>query len=114
MLKIEGTSGFPRDIVPAARGDDHKDQTLEEMMEQFEKRMGELRRVIEAGGNYPPNKRPGFNRAGDTEEDTSHYHNNNNTANSGEEKDAGQAQDRRRTVEHGSGESYPNPNSEQD
>lgn len=97
MLKIEGTSG-PRDIVPA-RGDDHKDQTLEEMMEQFEKRMGELRRVIEAGGNYPL-KRPELNRAGDTED----------TANSGD-KDEGQAQDR--TAEHGSGESHRNPEQEE-
>jgi len=49
MLKIKGTSGLPRDIVSRDK-DGHGHQTLEEMMEQFEKRMDELRRVIEAGG----------------------------------------------------------------
>jgi hypothetical protein len=56
MLRIEGTAGFPRDIAPG-RGEDNRDHSLEEMMEQFEKRMGELRRVIEAGGGCPPNPR---------------------------------------------------------
>ncbi|KAK2803516.1 hypothetical protein FQN50_006951 [Emmonsiellopsis sp. PD_5] len=43
MLELEGTSGIRFDRSP--RG-----QSLEEMMGQFEKRMGELRLVIEAGG----------------------------------------------------------------
>ncbi|KAK2771439.1 hypothetical protein FQN53_004992 [Emmonsiellopsis sp. PD_33] len=43
MLEIEGTSGIRFDRSP--RG-----QSLEEMMGQFEKRMEELRLVIEAGG----------------------------------------------------------------
>ncbi|KAL1994453.1 hypothetical protein VTN49DRAFT_1923 [Thermomyces lanuginosus] len=50
MLRIEGTSCFPRDIHTTAKDNNDPSQTLEEMMEQFEKRMGELRRVIEAGG----------------------------------------------------------------
>jgi hypothetical protein len=50
MLRIEGTEGFPRDVA-SGKDRDAKSQTLEEMMEQFEKRMSELRRVIEAGGD---------------------------------------------------------------
>ncbi|QKX64558.1 uncharacterized protein TRUGW13939_11733 [Talaromyces rugulosus] len=50
MLRIEGTAGFPRDVA-SGKDRDAKSQTLEEMMEQFEKRMSELRRVIEAGGD---------------------------------------------------------------
>lgn len=51
MLRIEGTSCFPREIHTTAKDNHDTSQTLEEMMEQFEKRMGELRRVIEAGGH---------------------------------------------------------------
>ncbi|KAJ9316128.1 hypothetical protein C8Q69DRAFT_196528 [Paecilomyces variotii] len=60
MLKIEGTSGQPRE--PILRDRDSKDggQTLEEMMEQFEKRMGELRLVIEAGGGLPAHEGRGI------------------------------------------------------
>jgi hypothetical protein len=50
MLRIEGTAGFPRDVA-SGKDRDAKSQTLEEMMEQFEKRMSELRRVIETGGD---------------------------------------------------------------
>lgn len=78
MLRIEGTSGFPRDIAPG-RGEDNKDHTLEELMEQFEKRMGELRRVIEAGGNHLQ-RRPGLNRTGDMD-DVNPGSENNNAAN---------------------------------
>ncbi|KAL2001413.1 hypothetical protein VTN02DRAFT_1794 [Thermoascus thermophilus] len=55
MLKIKGTAGLPRDRIVR----DRDGQTLEEMMEQFEKRMDELRRVIEAGGHVPPAAGPG-------------------------------------------------------
>lgn len=50
MLKIKGTAGLPRDKLVR----DRDGQTLEEMMEQFEKRMDELRRVIEVGGHVQP------------------------------------------------------------
>lgn len=53
MLRIEGTAGFPRDVT-TGKDRDAQSQTLEEMMEQFEKRMSELRRVIEAGGDRNP------------------------------------------------------------
>ncbi|KAL1961646.1 hypothetical protein VTN77DRAFT_1361 [Rasamsonia byssochlamydoides] len=105
MLKIEGTSGFPRDIAPA-RGEDNKDQTLEEMMEQFEKRMGELRRVIEAGGDYPP-RRPGLSRAGDTE-DTGHGSDNN----AADIRERGEEQTHDEAVELAPGGSHPHPKQE--
>lgn len=46
MLKILGTSGLPPSNLV---GKDKGSQRLEEMMDQFSKRMKELRRVIEAG-----------------------------------------------------------------
>lgn len=52
MLRIEGTGGYARDI-PVGK-DKEGQQTLEEMMEQFDKRMAELRRVIETSGDYAP------------------------------------------------------------
>ncbi|OKL63037.1 hypothetical protein UA08_01219 [Talaromyces atroroseus] len=52
MLRIHGTAGFPRDIAPI--DPTAAVQTLEEMMEQFDKRMSELRRVIETNGDYSP------------------------------------------------------------
>lgn len=52
MLRIEGTGGYSRDI-PVGK-DKEGQQTLEEMMEQFDKRMAELRRVIETSGDYSP------------------------------------------------------------
>ncbi|EEA26725.1 hypothetical protein TMatcc_004990 [Talaromyces marneffei ATCC 18224] len=52
MLRIEGTGGHARDI-PVGK-DREGQQTLEEMMEQFDKRMAELRRVIQTGGDYSP------------------------------------------------------------
>ncbi|KAL2010844.1 hypothetical protein VTN00DRAFT_3562 [Thermoascus crustaceus] len=53
MLKIKGTAGLPRDKIVR----DRDGQTLEEMMEQFERRMDELRRVIEVGGHVPAGER---------------------------------------------------------
>ena len=48
MLQIRGTAGFPTPpAVPAER--EKGSQRLEEMMDQFAKRMGELRMVMEAG-----------------------------------------------------------------
>ncbi|PYI20139.1 hypothetical protein BO99DRAFT_402152 [Aspergillus violaceofuscus CBS 115571] len=52
MLKIRGTAGLP---INNLLGKDHRDkergcQRLEEMMDQFAKRLTELRLVIEAGG----------------------------------------------------------------
>lgn len=52
MLRIEGTGGYARDI-PIGK-DKEGPQTLEEMMEQFDKRMAELRRVIETSGDHSP------------------------------------------------------------
>jgi hypothetical protein len=52
MLRIEGTTGYARDI-PVGK-DREGQQTLEEMMEQFDKRMAELRRVIGTSGDYSP------------------------------------------------------------
>jgi len=54
MLRIEGTAGLPR-YIPSRDNKDptNRRQTLEEMMEQFEKRMGELRQVIEASTPVP-------------------------------------------------------------
>lgn len=56
MLRIEGTSGYPRDVTVGGKDKESttKEQTLEEMMEQFDKRMSELRRVIESSGDYAP------------------------------------------------------------
>lgn len=50
MLKIKGTAGFKP--VPSRGRDNNneaQDQNLEEMMDQFERRMSELRMVIETG-----------------------------------------------------------------
>jgi hypothetical protein len=51
MLHIEGTTGLPR-YVPSRENKDalNWSLTLEDTTDQFEKRMNELRRVIEAGG----------------------------------------------------------------
>ncbi|KAK2767725.1 hypothetical protein FQN54_003883 [Arachnomyces sp. PD_36] len=50
MLKIKGTAGFkPGPTRGRDKNQASQDQNLEDMMEQFEKRMDELRRVIEAG-----------------------------------------------------------------
>lgn len=72
MLRIEGTGGYARDI-PVGK-DKEGQQTLEEMMEQFDKRMAELRRVIETSGDHSPlgaTAQPGGDdgpRAGEEEE----------------------------------------------
>ncbi|OJJ51759.1 hypothetical protein ASPZODRAFT_463418 [Penicilliopsis zonata CBS 506.65] len=47
MLKIQGTAGLPAGIKERERGTGS--QRLEDMMDQFAKRMRELRHVIEAG-----------------------------------------------------------------
>lgn len=57
MLKIEGTSGYDPQIGSGAKKE--QGQSLENMLEQFEKRMGELRRVIEAGGGNPKDQNEG-------------------------------------------------------
>ncbi|KAA8645378.1 hypothetical protein EYZ11_000400 [Aspergillus tanneri] len=50
MLKIQGTAGLPR----KDRDREKSSQRLEDMMDQFSKRLSELRQVIEAGeqGNF--------------------------------------------------------------
>jgi hypothetical protein len=74
MLRIEGTGGYARDI-PVGK-DKEGQQTLEEMMEQFDKRMAELRRVIETSGDSSPlgatataTAQPEFEEKGDEGED---------------------------------------------
>lgn len=49
MLKIHGTPGLPPVMVAKDRDKERGSQRLEDMMEQFAKRMNELRLVIEAG-----------------------------------------------------------------
>lgn len=47
MLKIRGTGGLPVNTLPKDR--EPGSQRLEDMMEHFEKRLSELRRIIDAG-----------------------------------------------------------------
>ncbi|EAW10982.1 uncharacterized protein ACLA_066180 [Aspergillus clavatus NRRL 1] len=54
MLKIHGTAGLPVTMFGKDRDKERGSQRLEEMMEQFEKRLGELRQVIQAGDHAPP------------------------------------------------------------
>jgi hypothetical protein len=54
MLKIRGTSGLPVTMFPKDRDKERGSQRLEDMMEQFGKRLGELRQVIEAGQQVQP------------------------------------------------------------
>ncbi|RMJ25437.1 hypothetical protein PHISP_03672 [Aspergillus sp. HF37] len=55
MLKIHGTAGIPGTLPRDRERDKEKgSQRLEEMMDQFAKRMSELRRVIEAGEQEIP------------------------------------------------------------
>ncbi|KAB8236483.1 uncharacterized protein BDW43DRAFT_239879 [Aspergillus alliaceus] len=49
MLKIQGTVGLPMALPSKDRDKDNSTQRLEDMMEQFSKRLGELRQVIEVG-----------------------------------------------------------------
>lgn len=49
MLKIHGTPGLPPSVVSKEKDKERGSQRLEDMMDQFAKRMGELRQVIEAG-----------------------------------------------------------------
>lgn len=65
MLKIKGTAGFKPDPARGRGNDQGQDQNLEEMMEQFEKRMGELRRVIEAGDVVEENQNEGREEEGE-------------------------------------------------
>ncbi|KAH8690086.1 hypothetical protein BGW36DRAFT_364812 [Talaromyces proteolyticus] len=62
MLRIQGTAGFSTGRENDKEG---KTQTLEEMMEQFDKRMFELRRVIEASGDCPLASRTQEDAGGD-------------------------------------------------
>ncbi|GFF44300.1 hypothetical protein IFM61606_00786 [Aspergillus udagawae] len=54
MLKIRGTSGLPVAMFGKDRDKERGSQRLEDMMEQFGKRLGELRQVIEAGQQAQP------------------------------------------------------------
>ncbi|KAE8355696.1 hypothetical protein BDV28DRAFT_128446 [Aspergillus coremiiformis] len=49
MLKIQGTVGLPMTLPGKDRDNDNSTQRLEDMMEQFSKRLDELRQVIEGG-----------------------------------------------------------------
>lgn len=49
MLKIHGTPGLPPSTASKEKDKERGSQRLEDMMDQFAKRMGELRQVIEAG-----------------------------------------------------------------
>ncbi|KAJ5096422.1 hypothetical protein NUU61_005778 [Penicillium alfredii] len=59
MLKVHGTAGLPAEIPGKDRGN-RGPQRLEEMMDQFAKRMGELQQIIDAAdttehsGTEPP------------------------------------------------------------
>lgn len=53
MLKIHGTPGLPPSTVSKEKDKERGGQRLEDMMDQFAKRMGELRQVIEAGEHMP-------------------------------------------------------------
>lgn len=55
MLKIEGTSGFDISSVTGARQQQTQlpqGRTMDEMLEQFHRRMEELRLVVDAGGQH--------------------------------------------------------------
>lgn len=52
MLRIRGTDG--RLVHSSSTGKGREEQTLEQMMEQFDKRMSELKRVIDTGADYLP------------------------------------------------------------
>ncbi|GIK04280.1 hypothetical protein Aspvir_008359 [Aspergillus viridinutans] len=54
MLKIRGTSGLPVTMFGKDRDNGGGSQRLEDMMEQFGKRLGELRQVIDAGQQIQP------------------------------------------------------------
>lgn len=60
MLKIHGTPGHPPNILTKDKDNERGNQRLEDMMDQFAKRMSELQRVIEAG-DIPAG--PGFDAA---------------------------------------------------
>lgn len=122
MLRIEGTAGFPRDIIPTGNNTATKEQqSLEEMMEQFDKRMSELRRVIETNGDYAPvttaeTVRPGGGGLDNDEEVT--HGDNNNDVDEDDEKDcnaneASSSTPAVRQHEEGSGEeAAPSPEPE--
>ncbi|KAK2855613.1 hypothetical protein FQN49_005023 [Arthroderma sp. PD_2] len=53
VLMIEGTSGFASDSAAGRHTTQQaQTQTLEEMLDQFAKRMAELKRVVEASGDH--------------------------------------------------------------
>ncbi|PYI05634.1 hypothetical protein BO78DRAFT_397940 [Aspergillus sclerotiicarbonarius CBS 121057] len=49
MLKIQGTAGLPMTMPPKDKDRERSSQRLEDMMDQFAKRLAELRQVIGAG-----------------------------------------------------------------
>ncbi|RAL04273.1 uncharacterized protein BO80DRAFT_422120 [Aspergillus ibericus CBS 121593] len=49
MLKIQGTAGLPMTMLGKDKDRERSSQRLEDMMDQFAKRLAELRQVIEAG-----------------------------------------------------------------
>ncbi|KAF3480598.1 uncharacterized protein GIQ15_05945 [Arthroderma uncinatum] len=53
VLMVEGTSGFaPDNTAGRQQTQQGQTQTLEEMMDQFSKRMAELKKVVEASGDH--------------------------------------------------------------
>lgn len=52
MLKLKGTSGWAADGKQQGQQAQQPSQTIEDMMGQFSKRMGELKMVIESGNDY--------------------------------------------------------------
>ena len=49
VLKIQGTAGLPMAVLGKDKDRERSSQRLEDMMDQFAKRLAELRQVIEAG-----------------------------------------------------------------
>lgn len=84
MLKIRGTPGLPAGIPGRERDGDRErgSQRLEEMMDQFAKRMGELRMVIEAGNRADSTGRDGSEQKGEGDVE--------DTGDTGQEAEAGE------------------------
>jgi len=59
MLRIEGRGNTPGDIVSAEKGKgkaveaEKERETMEEMIERFQKRLEDVRMVMDAGGPFP-------------------------------------------------------------
>jgi hypothetical protein len=58
MLKIQGTAGLPFVMPGKDRDKERGGQRLEDMMDQFSKRLCELRQVIDAGEPAGPSEEP--------------------------------------------------------